>query len=111
MIGTVSKLELKGRFDAYQAQGTKVWLKEEVEKMSGQGIKANILVDMSNVTFIDSAGLSALVVGIKKAREHGGTLHLFGLQQAVQIIFELSWLDKAFPIFITEDEATKAFSS
>lgn len=111
MIGTMSKLELKGRFDAYQAQGTKIWLKDEIEKMSGQGVKANILVDMTDVTFIDSAGLSALVVGIKKAREHGGTMHLFGLQQAVQIIFELSWLDKAFPIFLTEEEATQAFNA
>ena len=110
MIGTVSTLKLEGRFDAYQAQGTKKWLKDEVEKMSGQGIKANILVDMSDVTFIDSAGLSALVVGIKKAREHGGTLHLYGLQQAVQIIFELSWLDKAFPIFNNEEEASQAFN-
>lgn len=110
MIGTVSKLKLEGRFDAYQAQGTKKWLKDEVEKMSGQGVKANILVDMSDVSFIDSAGLSALVVGIKKAREHGGTLHLYGLQQAVQIIFELSWLDKAFPIFNSEEEASQAFN-
>ncbi|MEM9775978.1 MAG: STAS domain-containing protein [Chloroflexota bacterium] len=110
MINTITKLELSGRFDAYQAQGTKKWLKDEVEKLSSQGVKANILVDMREVTFIDSAGLSALVVGIKKAREHGGTLHLFGLQQAVQIIFELSWLDKAFPIFANEEEATQAFS-
>lgn len=109
MLNTVSCLELSGRFDAYQAQDTKKWLKTEIENMSEQGIKPFIAVDMREVTFIDSAGLSALVVGIKKAREHGGSLHLFGLQQAVQIIFELSWLDKAFPIFETEAEARQAF--
>lgn len=109
MINTISCLELNGRFDAYQAQDAKKWLKNEVETMSEQGMHPNIVVDMREVTFIDSAGLSALVVGIKKAREHGGSLHLFGLQQAVQIIFELSWLDKAFPIFTNEAEARSAF--
>ena len=111
MYNTVSKLELNGRFDAYQAQDAKKWLKSEIETMSNHGTPANILVDMREVTFIDSAGLSALVVGIKKAREHGGSLHLFGLQQAVQIIFELSWLDKAFPIYQTENEALAAFEN
>ena len=111
MVETISKLELEGRFDAYEAQNTKTWLKEEVEKMRDRGLQARILVDMRKVTFIDSAGLAALVVGIKKASENGGVLHLFGLQKAVQIIFELSWLDKAFPIFDTETEAIQAFSS
>ncbi|MFK7803881.1 MAG: STAS domain-containing protein [Anaerolineae bacterium] len=110
MVETISKLELQGRFDAYEAQGAKEWLKNEVEKMSTSGRQANILVDMHEVTFIDSAGLAALVVGIRKATDHGGVLHLFGLQKAVKIIFELSWLDKAFPIYDNEDEAIKAFA-
>lgn len=109
MIGTISKLELEGRFDAFEAQTIKQWLKDEIEKMSSLGIKANIIIDMHRVTFIDSAGLAALVVGVKKAREVGGMLHLYGVQKAVQIIFELSWLDRAFPIFDSEDEAKEAF--
>ncbi len=110
MVETISKLELEGRFDAFEAQGAKEWLKNEVEKLSSKGKPANILINMSEVNFIDSAGLAALVVGMRRASEHDGVLHLFGLQKAVQIIFELSWLDKAFPIYDTETEAVEAFA-
>ena len=109
MIGSILKLKLDGRFDAYQAQDTKQQLKAEIEKMNRSGLPIQIMIDMHKVTFIDSAGLAALVVGIKKAQEHGGMIHLFGLQKAVQVIFELSWLDKAFPIYTSEAEAALAF--
>lgn len=109
MTGSIVKLELEGRFDAYQAHEKKQWLKAEIEKMHANGVPVRLIVDMHQVSFIDSAGLAALVVGIKKAQEYGGSIHLFGMPKAVQLIFELSWLDKAFPIFDTEAEATAAF--
>lgn len=103
-------LRLEGRFDAYQAPAVKAWLKEQITLAQSVGEPAWIVADLQQVNFIDSAGLSALVVGLKQARESGGSLHLFGVQQSVQIILELSWLDKAFPIFATEEEAVGAAS-
>ncbi len=98
-------LRLDGRFDAYQAPQVKAWMKEQVAQAQAAGEPPQIIVDLRQVYFIDSAGLSALVVGQKRAREAGGTMNLFALQQPVRIILELSWLDKAFPIFETEEEA------
>lgn len=103
-----SIIRLEGRIDAYQAPTVKSSLKELVAKAKNQERPAWIVADLSQVNFIDSAGLSALVVGLKNARETGGSLHLFGIQHAVQIILELSWLDKAFPIFNSELEAIEA---
>ena len=65
---------------------------------------------MEAVNFVDSAGLAALVKGMKRSRELGGNLVIFGLQQPVRIIFELTRLDKAIDIFDNEDDAVASFS-
>ena len=46
---------------------------------------------------------------MKHCQQKGGNLHLYGLQQSVRIIFELTRLDRAFEIYNEEDEAINAF--
>lgn len=99
--GAITVLELNGRFDAH----TVPQVKKELERASGP----NIVVNLSGVHFIDSAGLSVLVSGMKRCRQDGGDLHLCGLQQPVQIIFELTKLYRAFETFSDEREAVAAF--
>jgi anti-sigma B factor antagonist len=62
-----------------------------------------VVVNLSGVTFIDSAALSALVSGLKRCRMGKGELYLCCLQQPVRVIFELTRLNRAFTIF--EEEA------
>ncbi|MCB0191896.1 MAG: STAS domain-containing protein [Anaerolineae bacterium] len=102
--GKITILEISGRIDAYEVKPVKEWL-TEITKISDP----NILVNLSNVNFIDSTGLAALVQGMKHCRQRGGNLRLYGLQQPVQTIFELTRLDMAFEIFVQEDEAINAF--
>ncbi len=56
------------------------------------------VVDLKDVTFVDSAGLSSLVRLFKRARSSNGTLWLAGLQPPVKRVFELTRLDRAFEI-------------
>ena len=64
--------------------------------------KYNIwIVDMADVEFIDSSGLSALVIGLKKAREHGYSLAICNLNPTVRLVFEITQLDGVFQIFNT----------
>ena len=93
-------LTLSGRLDASAAPGIATWLEETV-----QGQPSNIVVDLGNVTFIDSTGLAILVKGMRRCRQQGGELVLCGLQQPVRVIFELTRLDQAFGIFSTDVEA------
>lgn len=101
----ITVLELQGRFDAYEAPLVKQWLDETINATSAQ-----IIVNLSGVNFIDSTALSTLVQGMKHCREKDGDLHLCQLQQPVQIIFELTRLDKAFAIFSDQAEAVAAFN-
>ena len=73
-------------------------LKQQFISMLGK--QCNLwIIDMANVDFIDSSGLSALVVGLKTAREHGYRLVICNLNPTVKLAFEITQLDRVFQIF------------
>jgi anti-sigma B factor antagonist len=51
-----------------------------------------LLVDLAGVSYIDSAGLAALVAAMKHARHAGGDVRLCALQPDVQATFEVARL-------------------
>lgn len=67
---------------------------------------ASVLIDMSQVESLDSAGLMALVSALSLSQQLNRQLNLCGIAPAVRIIFELTQLDRVFPIF--ESQATFA---
>lgn len=93
----VATLRLSGRFDAYEAPPVARWLQEAA--------LARVVVNLGDVTFIDSTALGTLIKGMKQCRQQGGDLRVCSLQQPVRIIFELTRLDKAFTFFPDETEA------
>jgi len=95
---------LDGRFDAYRAQGMRAELLETIEQEGSR-----VVVDLTKVTLVDSNGLSALVTGMKRAREAGGDVRLVGLPESVSVIFELTRLGRAFEILDTVEAAVESF--
>jgi anti-sigma B factor antagonist len=104
--GAVAVLELAGRFDAYVAPRVAEGLEQATAAPP-----ARVVVNLAGVAFMDSTALGTLVRGMKRCRQHGGDLHLCGLQQPVRIVFELTRLDTVFKIFGSEEEAVHAFGS
>lgn len=100
----VKILALSGRFDVTNASAVREWFDEAVEDAPPY-----LVVNLEAVDFMDSTGLSTLVHGMKRSREHDGDLHLCHLQQPVRIIFELTRLAQWFEIFMGEEEAVAAF--
>lgn len=72
--------------------------------------KINIAIDLSDVRFVDSSGLGALVSGYKNASARNGNLKLCSLQSQVKSMFELTRLHRVFEIFPTSTEALASFS-
>ena len=64
---------------------------------SKQGLK--IVLDMSHVEYLSSAGLGHLVGLLKKFRANGGTLKICCMQDPIQELFAVMHLDKIFAIF------------
>ena len=98
-------LELSGRFDAHTVPQVSDWIKI---KMTDQ---PHLVIDLVNVTFVDSAALATLVQGMKQCREQDGDLLLCRLAQPVRIIFELTRLDRAFAIFDSVPVAVASLKS
>ncbi|MGJ8453934.1 STAS domain-containing protein [Pseudothermotoga sp. U03pept] len=92
---------VEGDFDAYHSADIKKTIKEKLEKSSN----AKIVIDMSNVPYIDSAGLGTMVSLLKDTRTLGKELVLAGLRQNVKRIFEMTRLDKVFKIVDVPEEA------
>jgi anti-sigma B factor antagonist len=92
------------RLDAHNSND----LKEELQRLFHDS-KKNILIDLSEVRFIDSSGLGALVSGFKNAITNQGNLKLSGLQPQVKSMFELTRLHRVFEIFPSTVEAVENF--
>jgi len=96
-------VSVSGRLNAPTAPEFKASLGELI-----RGGSARVVVDFSATEFIDSSGLSALVSGLKMAREAGGFLRLVGLNAQTAMVFKITLLDRVFESFGTVDAALKA---
>ena len=70
-----------------------------------------LVIDLSRATYIDSAGLAALILAMQEVEAYGGRFFLAGLQETLRSIFETSRLDGIFPIFPDVDAALAASES
>ena len=69
------------------------------------------MVDLSQATFIDSTTLGVLVGGVKRLRPSGGSLALVCTDDNITKIFEITGLDRVFPIHSSRDEALAAVAN
>ena len=79
-------------------------LKSEFVMIASMGEK-NILLDFSKCRYIDSSGLSAILVANRLCKNAGGILVLTGLQQAVERLIIISQLDNVLNIAYSKKEA------
>lgn len=83
-------------------------LKDKVLKALEAG-ESKFVLDFLSTEYIDSSGLGVLVSVSKKIREAGGELRLAGLNEDLQMLFELTKLDTLFKICDKADEAIQSF--
>src|SRR5882762_559974 len=93
-------LSLKGEIDLHVSPSVTASLDGIIDKKPER-----LVVDLSDVTSIDSAGLAALIQAMQKVEAYGGKFLLAGLQETVRSIFEISRLDQVFQIFPDADAA------
>lgn len=67
-----------------------------------------LIVDLSEVTFIDSSGLSVLIGCWRKMREQGKKLAVVGAQGEVLEVFRLTRLDDLIALYPSKEEARLA---
>jgi len=95
---------LGGRLDALEAVG----LRELLAGYHEEGVH-NLIVDLSKVEFVDSAGLAALVKAMKDARAQGGDVRLVRSPNPdASRVFELTKFDQ---VFVMGDSAQELIGS
>jgi anti-sigma B factor antagonist len=68
-----------------------------------------IVLDLSRLQFLDSAGLGALLSCLRRLSAEDGDLKLCGLTKPVRSVFEISRMHRIFEIYDTRDDALNAF--
>lgn len=93
VVETVT-IRLDGRLDAVHAPELRTALREAIDRGA-----IRILIDLSDVEFVDSAGLAALVHAMKACRELGGDVELARPRSDdAYRVFELTRFDAVFSI-------------
>ena len=84
-------------------------LRERLFQLAASG--RPLVVDLDQVSFIDSAGLGGLVGAAKRAAAHGGSLRVVCAQPKTRKLFRLTGLDRQMPPARTLDQALKALAA
>jgi anti-anti-sigma factor len=69
----------------------------------------NVVIDLTGVPYMDSAGLGVLLAHWSHARRSGGRFALAAISPRVMTIFEITHTDTTMPIFPSAEEAERAF--
>ncbi len=90
-----------GRIDQATTAAFQERLLEQVERM----LEPRIVLDFSEVNYISSIGLRAIMIGAKNSKEKGGEQVVAGLGETVAEIFRIARFDAVIRVFATVDDA------
>lgn len=90
-----------GELDAY----TVASFRDALSELSDQ---PRVVIDLSEVPFMDSAGLGALIGGIRRAREHGGEVAVACSRPTLTRLLHTTGFDRIVPVTETLEAAVAA---
>jgi anti-sigma B factor antagonist len=105
-VDGVSIVDMSGRITLGEGS---VVLRDTVRDMMGKGNK-KILLNLGDVTYIDSSGIGELVSAFTAVRREGGDLKLLNLTKKVHDLLQITKLYTVFDIKDDEASAIKSFS-
>ena len=108
IAGNVAVIKVTG--DITLNKGGDVLLKDKVQSLLQQGHK-NLLIDLSGVSYVDSAGLGELVQAYATTKNRGGALKLLNVTKRLKDLLVVTKLLTVFDTFDTEATAIASFGS
>ena len=105
MVGGILLLDVRGQITLGDETGA---LRDKVKALVEAG-HTRIIVDLAEVTYIDSAGLATLVWVYTSARKQGGDVKLLRLTKRVRDLLQITRLSTVFEIYDTLESAQKSF--
>jgi anti-sigma B factor antagonist len=105
-VGDVTVLDLAGRITLGEGSST---LRDSLKELVAKGEK-KILLNLGDVTYIDSSGIGELVSGFTTVTNQSGSLKLLGLNKRVKDLLQVTKLYTVFEAFEDEAEAIRSFA-
>ena len=106
-LDNVTVLDLKGRLVFEEGDSV---LRDRINHLVDEG-RVNILVNLQDVTYVDSCGIGVLVAKYVSLRRKGGDLRFVNLTPRSRRLLEITKLMGIFRIFDSESEALASFSN
>lgn len=103
--GNVCFLDVSGKITLGDGS---VVIREAVKKLVADGTK-NIVLNLGDVTYIDSSGIGELVSAFTTVSNNGGNLKLLNLTKRVQDLLQITKLYTVFEVFNDEASAVASF--
>ncbi len=107
MVGDVTVVEITG--DITLSKGGDVMIKDKVNSLLQQGNR-KLLLDLGNVSYVDSAGLGQLVQVYATTSHNGGSLKLLRVTKRLKDLLVLTKLLTVFESFDDEKDAVASFT-
>jgi anti-sigma B factor antagonist len=104
-VGSMVVLHVSGRITLGDGEGV---LKEAVTNLLKQG-RANLLLNMAEVSYVDSSGLGALVGSSLAARRQGGAVKLLNPSRRLHDLLSMSRLLQVIEVCDSEAQALETF--
>ena len=105
-VGDVSVIDAVGRLTLGEAAST---FRDTIRDLATKGNK-KLLLNLSDVSYIDSSGIGEMVSGFTTVTNQGGQLKLLGLSKRVKDLLQITKLYTVFEVFEDEATAVRSFS-
>ncbi len=105
-VGDVSVVDVAGRITLGEGSSA---LRDTLREMVGKGQK-KVLLNLGNVSYIDSSGIGELVSGFTTVTNSGGQLKLLNLNKRVKDLLQITKLYTVFDVHDDEASAVRSFS-
>jgi len=101
-------LVIQVKVESFDARNSKD-IRATAEKVIGE--RRKVVLDLAAVEFMDSSGLGTLIPLVRSLSSRSGDLRLCGLQERVQMLFELTRLYRVFSIWPSAPDAIASFKA
>ena len=105
-VGDVTVIDATGRITLGEGAST---FRDTIRDLASKGGK-KLLVNLSDVSYIDSSGIGEMVSGFTTVTNHGGQLKLLGLSKRVKDLLQITKLYTVFEVFDDEASAVRSFA-
>lgn len=105
-VGDVTVVDAAGRITLGEGASD---FRERLRELASTGDK-KILLNLGDVSYIDSSGIGELVSGFTTVTNHGGQLKLLGLNKRIKDLLQITKLYTVFEVFEDEASAVRSFT-